>query len=118
VAEPRYISLDRRFVDYDGPNVTTHTMRTLGARAHRMTLGWADLLTSRYAVVLGEPGSGKTWELRECARSLRASGSHAFFRTVRDLCRSGLAGSLIERDALGAWRTGSGVGLFLLDSLD
>jgi hypothetical protein len=27
-------------------------------------LGWNDLLASRIVVVLGEPGSGKTWELR------------------------------------------------------
>src|SRR5260221_14091792 len=48
------------------------------ARADK-NLSWDDLLKESRVVVLGEPGSGKTWELRERFRLLAGRGEFAFF---------------------------------------
>src|SRR5258707_15661787 len=43
------------------------------------SLSWDDLLKENRAIILGEPGSGKSWEMRERARLLSNQGGFAFF---------------------------------------
>src|SRR5262245_60694652 len=52
---------------------------TFDAGRRLSTLSWEDVLNSSRTVILGEPGSGKTWELRECAKTLSDRGEFSFF---------------------------------------
>ena len=115
----QYVDLRRRFVDFDARDITTLTMRMLGSYADRMTVGWDELLRSECAVILGEPGCGKTTESKARVAAIRASGGHAFYRTVADLNRSGAPiVPMHERPALAAWRASGAKCVFVLDSLD
>ncbi|MBN1337600.1 MAG: hypothetical protein JXB39_16730 [Deltaproteobacteria bacterium] len=119
MASSDYIDLGRRFVDFDARDITTLTLRMLGSLADRVTVGWEDILRSRCAIILGEPGSGKTTETKAKVAGIRASGGHAFYRTVTDL-RHGdphLVSSL-DQPAFEAWKASGAECVFVLDSLD
>ena len=45
-------------------------------------LQWSDLLSHHRVIVLSEAGSGKTAEIRNVARQLRAEGKSAFFLRI------------------------------------
>jgi predicted NACHT family NTPase len=66
----RFIELDRRFIDVteladpEESALRSYTASLLGKEAG---ISWPGLLKSRIVVILGEPGSGKTWELRNQA---------------------------------------------------
>lgn len=71
-------------------------------------------------VILGEPGSGKTEELRHQAAALRASGNHSFFVRLDELISSPFA-TVLGSDSmsrLAGWRGGHQVATFFLDSVD
>jgi hypothetical protein len=77
-----FIELDRRFRDIteldDSEEAAFRSYATplLGVEPG---LGWNEVLASRIVVILGEPGSGKTWELRNRAKEMRGQGIPAFF---------------------------------------
>src|ERR1051326_7555280 len=77
-----FIELNRRFrrLEKSGKAedmaIESHT-RLFGTG--RISETWDDILKESRAVVLGEPGSGKSWEFRERARQLKNSGNFAFF---------------------------------------
>jgi hypothetical protein len=83
-------------------------------------LTWDDLLKESRAVVLGEPGSGKSWEMQERARQLAAQGQFSFFVRLDQLAELEL------RIVLGAegwerftnWKSGNMCAFFFLDSVD
>jgi len=77
----RFIELDRRFLDVTEltePEESALRSYTASLLVKEAGIGWADLLESRIVVILGEPGSGKTWELRNQAKLLKNRG-FAFF---------------------------------------
>lgn len=89
------------------------------ALSARSRFDWPKLLKKSLVVVLGEPGSGKTWELEHQAARLAAAGEYAFFIRLEDLIRQTMA------EALGAgagdfaeWRAGAESATFFLDSVD
>jgi hypothetical protein len=55
------------------------------------SLSWDDLLKENRAVVLGEPGSGKSREMRERSRLLNGQGALAFFVRLDRLAALALA---------------------------
>jgi len=75
-----YIDLSRTFLDVDEDS----NIEGAAYKSYIASLGggtdWQALLRSRYVVVLGEQGSGKTWELEARAENLRNTGVYAFFR--------------------------------------
>ena len=78
------IPLNRRFYEWrDSAAEIADSRRLLGLSGG--TLGWSDLLTRRRVVILAEAGSGKTEELSEQTRQLKAAGKFAFYMTVQDL---------------------------------
>ncbi|MDN4060247.1 hypothetical protein QPK31_18740 [Massilia sp. YIM B02769] len=83
------------------------------------TLTLPDLLAEPRVVILSEAGSGKTEEIREAARSLRADGKAAFFlrleHIVVDFDSAFEEGSL---DEFQEWLSSSEQGWILLDSID
>jgi hypothetical protein len=84
-----------------------------------VTLTLQELLNERRVVVLSEAGSGKTQEIREAARRLRAAGKPAFFLRLEhvaiDFDSAFEEGTLEEFEC---WLTSPEPGWLLLDSID
>lgn len=60
-----FVELDRRFSVVDGsmpPEESAERSYLLGATRGRENFNWCEVLAHRLVVVLGEPGSGKSWE--------------------------------------------------------
>jgi hypothetical protein len=86
-----FIELARQFrrltnVDLDDPD----HLAELNNVVPSASLGWPELLKEQRVLLLATAGSGKTWELREQARRLTASGKYAFLsrwsRSIRKSC--------------------------------
>lgn len=93
---------------------------TAGLFWRRDYLGWDEILKRDRVVILGEPGSGKSWELRERTRRINSEGAFAFFVRLDQLARSDLrdiVGSE-EREGFSQWSQGRTVAYFFLDSVD
>jgi len=113
------IPLNRRFYEWrDSAAEIADSRRLLGLSGG--TLGWSDLLTRRRVVVLAEAGSGKSEELSEQARQLKAADKFAFYMTVQDVGRGGLEKAIRvpDRRRLQAWRESNQAGWFFVDSID
>ena len=88
--------------------------------AHGSSLDWEALLKRFRVVILGEAGSGKTWEMREQVKKLTAAGDAAFFIRLDELagasCRVAMTDNHYEQ-LQEALASGQEVSLFL-DSVD
>ncbi len=118
----RYVELNRTFFDFDleGHEYDPDTLRAIVEMTGRKT-DWDELLKSRYVVVLGEAGSGKTWEFQEKAQRLSGSNKTVFFCKIEDLADEGLEQALAtpeEVKLLHAWLEGTEEAVFFLDSID
>jgi len=118
-----YIELDRQFREL-GENVQpervaldSYTRILLGRDAG---LSWGDLLKRQLVVVLGEPGSGKTYEFRHKCEQVRADGEHAFFVRLDALTEESFEGALgPDRYAeFKEWQKTHDPATFFLDSVD
>jgi hypothetical protein len=119
---PGFIELDRRFrelsrdVKPEDEALSSYTRFLLGDAG----LGWKDILNRRLVVVLGEPGSGKTWEFAQRAAQLNAEGQIAFLIRLDQLVGQSLAQALgsNEYKRFQRWHRSSLEAIFLLDSVD
>ena len=92
-------------------------LRSFGADYR--TLGWDDLLKQPVVVVLGEPGSGKSWELRWQCATIQKGGGHAFLIELERLVSGDVDAVLAaDRQRFQQWRRGTEVAHFFLDSVD
>ena len=62
------------------------------------SLSWDELLTARLVVLLGEPGSGKSSELKNRYRRARSSQQFAFFIELEQLVSRTVADVLSQED--------------------
>jgi hypothetical protein len=118
----RFIELDRRFLDITeltDPEEAALRSYTSSLLGKEVGIGWAGLLESRIVVILGEPGSGKTWELRNQANLLKNRG-FAFFIPLDRLVEGPLERALYPADEslFLKWKKIGGKATFLLDSVD
>ena len=121
---PNYIDLSRRFVPLrqeaaaEDSAVESYA-RSSGWLLGRTALGWDDLLKRSLVVVLGEPGSGKTYEMQNQAASVSA-GRFSFFIRLDELASSeqGLRLSGEESQRFEDWRQTRDRAVFFLDSVD
>ncbi len=119
----RYIDLDRRFrqldprADPEREAVQSYTATLFLAASG---LAWNEILARTRVVVLGEPGSGKTWEFRERARRMREAGEYAFFVRLDQLASAPLDEVLGPDGSrlLQTWRKSRKQATFFLDSVD
>lgn len=83
------------------------------------TVKLAALLDEPRVVILSEGGSGKTHEIRQAARRLRADGKAAFFLRLEHVVYD-FALAFVEGDLQGfqAWLASPDPGWLLLDSID
>ena len=82
---------------------------------------WPELLTSEgVQVILGEAGSGRTYEFQARADALQTKGNKAFFVSLHRLTTEPLEDQLsaAEQDAFSVWRGAKDEGWFFLDAVD
>lgn len=119
----KFIELDRRFrklnpqYNSEEAALESYTASLMGLRTG---LGWDDLLGHTLVVVLGEPGSGKTWEFRERASLLRDRGEKSFFIPLDRLITESLNQILSEEEfrTFSLWHKDNEKASFFLDSVD
>jgi hypothetical protein len=112
-----HIALSRTFRELLRDDEQGDDTRALSPGTTKLTL--PDLLDELRVVILSEAGSGKTEEIREAARRLRAEGKAAFFlrleHVVVDFDTAFEEGTL---ETFQAWLASSEQGWVLLDSID
>jgi len=116
-----FVDLDRRFRALEpGERPEESAYSSYIASLIAPGLSWKDILKHRLVVVLGEAGSGKTWEFRERARVLTAEGHRAFYVQLDRLVLEPLDQIVGSEDVrrLRAWLRGNEQATFLLDSVD
>jgi len=117
-----YIDINRRFCALHGSGGVEEAAASSYLRGSfaDSTLGWDELLKERLVVVLGEPGSGKSWEFRRRCASLKEAGKPAFLieleRLVSGACAAGFAPADLAR--FQQWQRGRDTACFFLDSVD
>ena len=124
VSPPNYIDLSRMFSPVPPEAVAEESaMKSYAAGSNwlrrRNALSWDELLKHPLVVLLGEPGSGKTYELRHQA-TLSSAGCLRFYFRLDELAASGEQFRLLDDDALrlAKWRATSDKAVFFLDSVD
>ena len=124
VAPPNYIDLSRTFASVPrdaAPEDSALHSYAFGSdwlrRRNRLT--WVDLLKHPLVVLLGEPGSGKTFELQYQA-TLSSPGYSRFYLRLDELAASPEQLRLPGNDAqrFAKWQESSDRAVFLLDSVD
>lgn len=86
----------------------------------KSTLGWTELSKHRLVVVLGEQGSGKTWELRHQAELSSKNGRKGFFFSLDRLVETAELPfrDEDEKESFDDWYGGNAQAAFFLDSVD
>ena len=118
-----YIEIDRRFSRLQGSDRREELASASylgGSLVDSLTLGWNELLKEPLVVVLGEPGSGKSWEFRWRCAAFQQNGDAAFLIELERLV-AGTFDTLLapgDRERFQKWRRGSHVAWFFLDSVD
>jgi hypothetical protein len=120
---PNFVDLNRQFGKLDlnrDPEETALDSYVAASLGVRHGLGWTELLKHSRVVVLGEPGSGKTKEFQERARSLRADSRFALFVPLERLIAQPWEQAIGPADVrlFQQWRRGDDEGFFFLDSVD
>jgi len=123
IEQPPFVELNRRFrkLDQDDKSedaaLASYTTSFFGRDS---SYGWDDLLKVFRVVILGEPGSGKTWELRERVKILIARNEFAFFIRLDQLIHRDLSVLFDdeERRRFARWKQSSAPAYFFLDSVD
>jgi hypothetical protein len=83
-------------------------------------LNWDTLLKTRVAIVLGEAGSGKTWEMRNRAAMLKQRQQYSFYIPLEALVESTINRALTpeEEQWFNRWKGSNEQAVFFLDSVD
>ena len=115
-----FIELDRRFTEYtpdETPDRLAKHSYLAGLQGIQPGISWDELLQHRLIVILGEPGSGKTLELR--AQQRKDSLTH-FFLPLERLVNEEVSGILDDDDMrrFNTWKTKSYDATFFLDAVD
>jgi len=118
---PAYINLDRRFVDFrpgEDLEIIRQTSAILDSSDKDLT--WKDLHSSRCVVVLGEAGTGKTWEFQEETWRLTQRGEFAFFVPLERLLKKPISEAIesADRQRFAEWQKSGKQAVFFLDSVD
>ncbi len=119
----KYVNLNRQFCVVDRTELDDVSTLLFESQSHYFSeaLCWDQLLERRRVVILGQAGTGKTRELQEQQDRLFRVGKPAFFLTLENLARDGIAKSLNpgHRQRFSVWAEApSEPAWFFLDALD
>ncbi len=122
---PEYVELTRRFLSF-GETADSDEAAWLSyfrsEYTDRRSNDWETLLApdSRCVVVLGEAGSGKSWEFTARAEILNRRDATAFFLTIDDLVDREIENCLNSNDGtrFKDWLSRSDRAVFFLDAVD
>lgn len=121
----KYVKLDRRLAEISTvhPSELSSAMTMANLKSRDEGCSWAELTELDCAIVLGSAGAGKTRELLELAKQLRASGTPAFVLRIEALLRLPAEQSFSHSDEAAAsayakWKSRGGPAVALLDALD
>ncbi len=119
----KYVDLNRRFAPFDDRPASDDLIVRSYADSplfSASTASWEDLLENRVTVVLGEPGSGKTFEFRNRAAIAHENGESAFFVPLERLVHESVRATLFEVDEtrFDRWLRSRKKATFFLDSVD
>jgi hypothetical protein len=114
-----YVQLDRRFLEVDD-EIDPEEAAQKSYREMSGGLTWDELYLSRIIVVLGEAGSGRTWEVRKQAERLEQCGCASFVVPLQELVTSNLQGALGDSRAprFNTWLNTDDEGVFFLDAAE
>jgi hypothetical protein len=123
IEQMQYVELNRRFrkLEEDAKSEDAALASyTAGFFGMDSSLGWDDLLKEFRVIILGEPGSGKTWELREQVKIIDARGGFAFFIRLDQLVHHDLSALFCgeEQRLFAQWKQSDVCAYFFLDSVD
>lgn len=102
------VDLSRRFCELTKSELEdSESLLSLADAGLLKSMSWADVVLHPRVVLLAEAGSGKTFEMRERARQLRAEGKPAFFLPLEALDEGKISDLLTVDDerAFNSWRT-------------
>lgn len=125
MVEYEYVKLDRRLAEISEAHMSelSSAMTMANLKSREEGSSWVELAALDCAVVLGSAGAGKTRELLELAKQLRASGTPAFVFRIEALLRLPAEQSFSHSDEAAAsvyakWKRRGGPAVALLDALD
>src|SRR5947209_2565231 len=122
VTPAAYIDINRRFSALHGSVETEDAVASSYLRGSfaGSTLGWDELLKERLVVMLGEPGSGKSWEFRRRSALLSEAGKPAFLIELERLVSGTFATGYMPEDyaRFQRWQRGRETAYIFLDSVD
>jgi hypothetical protein len=119
-----YLDLERRFLkvsdDANPENAAQDSYLIASLLGKEGGYGWPELLQHQIVIILGEPGSGKTTELRFKSEELRKKGKRAFFLRLDRIVTEPFDAVLGEeaRKAFNDWQQGQASAFFFFDSVD
>ena len=120
---PGFVELKRHFSALESSAPAEESARQsylFGTPQHREQFEWPALLARRLVVILGEPGSGKSWEFRHLAVTLNRQGQETFYVELEQLVSRPLVETLgpEHRHRFQKWLRGKRPARFFLDSVD
>src|SRR6266403_4546909 len=120
---PNYIDLSRTFAPVPEAASEESALQSYAVGSNwlgrRNALTWDELLKNQLVVLLGEPGSGKTYELQYQA-TLSSPGCSRFYFRLDELAAGGEQFRPIDDDAgrFTEWQGSADRAAFFLDSVD
>ncbi|WP_259664205.1 TGBp1 family protein [Rhizobium bangladeshense] len=125
MVEYEYVKLDRRLAEISSLHASELSSAMAMANLESRVEGrsWVELSHLDCGIVLGSAGAGKTREILELAKQLRASGTPAFVLRIEALLRLPAEQSFSHSDEAAAstyakWKREGGPAVALLDALD
>lgn len=117
-----YIDLNRRFCALHSTGSIEEAAATSYLRGSfsDSTRGWNEVLEERLVVILGEPGSGKSWEFRNRSALLKEAGKAAFMIELERLVSAAWVEGFSSTDFayFQQWQRSKDAAFFFLDSVD
>lgn len=119
-----YVQLDRKFrlLPKDFTELAEHDQLDIYKALDIKVIedeSWTSLLENYRTIILSEAGTGKTAEIREACRRLRAERKHAFFLRIEHIVdHFDLAFEKGDKDEFDQWIHSGEEGYLFLDSVD
>ncbi|MEQ9145519.1 MAG: hypothetical protein RLO08_14295 [Parvibaculaceae bacterium] len=116
-----YINLDRRFAEISANTSDLSAQLERIEKYGSLTTAkiWPEIVSLPRAVILAEAGAGKTEELKQQTKRLKAAGKDAFFMRLEHLVDEFvIAFEIGTNEEFQTWKASGQPGWFFLDSVD